>query len=256
MQRTVRIPTAAGTADAYLVKPEGDGPFPGVLMFMDAFGLRPRLGEMAARIAERGYAVLVPNLFYRDARSPLVDPDELTDSAKRGAAFGRLLPMIQGLTAGRIAADTGSYLDFLGAQEGVAPGPVAIVGYCMGGTNALRAIEAHPDRIAALASFHAGRLATDQPDSPHLAVGAIAGEVYFGHADRDQSMTPEQIKALEAALEEAGVTYTSEIYAGAQHGYTMSDTSMYDADAEQRHWINLFALLDRALPTVPGGYCS
>ena len=252
MQTTVQIPTTDGTADAYLVKPEGDGPFPGVLMFMDAFGLRPRLAEMAARVADRGYAVLVPNLFYRNAHSPLVDPAELSDPEKRGAAFGRLMPMIQALTPERIAADAGSYVDFLTAQDGVSPGPVAIVGYCMGGMNALRAIEAHPDRITALASFHGGRLVSDQPNSPHLGVGAITGEVYFGHADNDQSMTPDQIKALEAALQEAGVTYTSEVYEGAPHGYTMSDTSMYDEQAEQRHWVNLFALLDRALPSTTG----
>ena len=245
---TVRIATADGSADAYLVRPDGDGPFPGVLMFMDAFGLRPRLAAMAERIAARGRAVLVPNLLYRSAESPLVDPDDLADPEKRGAVFGRLQPMMRALTAERLAADTDSYLDFLAAVPGVADRPAAIVGYCMGGRNALVAIEAHPDRIGALASFHAGRVVTDQPDSPHLRVGAITGEVYFAHADRDQSMTPEQIKTLEAALDEAGVTYTSEVYEGAPHGFTMSDTAMYDEAAEQRHWTNLFALLDRCLP--------
>ncbi|MET0415300.1 MAG: dienelactone hydrolase family protein [Actinoplanes sp.] len=243
--QTVRIPTADGTADAYLVRPDGNGPFPGVLLFMDAFGLRPRIAEMAARIADRGYAVLAPNILYRGGPSPLVAPEELTDAEKRGAAFGRLMPLIRALTAERVAADTDAYLDFFAAQEDVAPGPVVVVGYCMGGTNALRAIEAHPDRIAALASFHAGRVVTDGADSPHLAVGRITGEVYFGHADNDQSMTPDQIKALEAELDEAGVRYTSEVYAGAPHGFTMSDTSMYDPQAEQRHWTSLFALLDR-----------
>ena len=246
--QTVQVPTADGTADAYLVRPDGDGPFPAVLVFMDAFGLRPRLAEMAERIAARGYAVLVPNLFHRSARPPLVDPEELTDAEKRGAAFGRLMPMIHELTADRIAADTGSYLDFLAGQDGIAAGPVVVVGYCMGGTNALRAIEAHPDRIAAVATFHAGRLATDQPDSPHLAVGAITGEAYFAHADDDPSMTADQIKVLEAALDEAGVTYTSEVYAGAQHGFTMADTSQYHREGEERHWRNLFALLSRVLP--------
>ena len=245
MQTTVQIPAADGTADAYLVRPDGAGPFPGVLLFMDAFGLRPRIAEMAARIAERGYTVLVPNLFYRSARSPLVQPEDLLDAEKRGAAFGRLGPMMRELTAERIAADTDAYLDFLAAQPGVAPGPVVIVGYCMGGRNALRAIEAHPDRIAALASFHAGGVVTDQPDSPHLAVGSITGEVYLAHADNDRSMSPEQIKALEAALDEAGVSYTSELYEGAPHGFTMSDTAMHHAEGEQRHWTNLFALLDR-----------
>ncbi|MFC7278225.1 dienelactone hydrolase family protein [Paractinoplanes rhizophilus] len=245
---TVQVPTADGTAEAYLVRPDGDGPFPGVLMFMDAFGLRPRLAEMAERIAERGYAVLVPNLFYRSASGPLVTAEELTDPEKRGAAFARLVPMMQRLTPARVAADTGSYLDFFAAQPGVAAGPVVAVGYCMGGRNALRAIEAHPDRIKALASFHAGGVVSDDPDSPHLAVGSITGEVYFAHADHDRSNTPEQIKTLEAALEDAGVTYTSELYEGAPHGFTMSDTAAYDAGAEERHWVNLFAVLHRNLP--------
>src|SRR5919202_6029520 len=102
---TVQVPTADGEADAYLVRPDGDGPFPGVLMFMDAFGLRPRLAEMAARIAERGYAVLVPNLLYRSAQPPLVSAEELTDPEKRGAAFGRLMPVMHLLTPARIGAD-------------------------------------------------------------------------------------------------------------------------------------------------------
>jgi carboxymethylenebutenolidase len=245
---TVQVPAPDGTADAYLARPDGDGPFPAVLFFMDAFGLRPRLEEMADRIAARGCAVLVPNLVYRSARPPLVAPDELTDADKRGAAFGRLGPMMQQLTPERIAADTGAYLDFLAAQPGVAPGPVLLVGYCMGGRNGLRAIAAHPDRIAALASFHAGNTVTDQPDSPHLGVGSITGEVYLGHADNDRSMTTEQIKTIEAALDEAGVTYASELYEGAPHGFTMSDTAMYDAKAEERHWAALFDLLDRVLP--------
>jgi carboxymethylenebutenolidase len=249
MLTTVQIPTADGTADAYLVKPDGPGPFPGVLFFTDAFGLRPRIAEMATRIADRGYAVLAVNILYRGGPSPLVEPDELTDEHKRDAVFGRLTPLIRGLTADRIAADTGSYLDFLVAQDGVADRPVLVVGYCMGGTNALRAIEAHPDRITAVATFHAGRLATDAPDSPHLRVGAITGEAYFAHADHDPSMNADQIRLLEAALDEAGVTYTSEVYTGAAHGFTMSDTAPYDRAAEQRHWVNLFALLDRALPT-------
>ncbi|MBU2663367.1 dienelactone hydrolase family protein [Actinoplanes bogorensis] len=241
----VQIPTADGTADAYFVRPDGDGPFPGVLLFMDAFGLRPRIAEMAERIAERGFAVLAPNILYRGGPSPLVSPEELADNEKRGAAFGRLMPMIQGLTADRVAADSATYLGFLHAQQGVAAGPVPIVGYCMGGTNALRAAEAHPDQINAVASFHAGRVVTDQPDSPHLAVGSLSGEVYFGHADNDQSMTPDQIQALESALGEAGVTYTSEVYTGAPHGFTMSDTAMHHPEGEQRHWENLFALLER-----------
>ena len=247
----VEITTRDGTADAYLVRPEGPGPYPGVLLFMDAYGLRPRIEEMAGAVADRGYAVLAPNLLYRGGRGSHVEAADLADPAKRGAVFGRLMPLIQQLTPALVAADTEAYLDFLAGQDRVAPGPVVVVGYCMGGTNALRAIEAHPDRIAGLASFHGGRLATDQPDSPHLSVGRITGEAYFAHADKDQSMGPEQIKTLEAALDEAGVTYTSEVYEGSPHGFTMSDTAMYHEPGERRHWENLFALLDRVLPSPP-----
>jgi carboxymethylenebutenolidase len=246
MRKTmVDVPTDEGTADAYLVRPDGEGPYAGVLMFQDGFGLRPRLKEMADRIAERGYAVLVPNLFYRAGRAPQFDTSGLRDPGQREKTIQQIMPLIQGLDTAAIIRDTRAYLDFFAAQDGVDPGPVVVTGYCMGGTNALRAIEAYPDRIKAVASFHGGRLATDQPDSPHLQVGKITGEAYFGHADNDRSMTREQIEVLEAALDAAGVRYRSEVYAGAPHGFTMADTSSYDEAGEQRHWSNLFELLDR-----------
>jgi carboxymethylenebutenolidase len=250
MRKTiVDVPTEDGVADAYLVLPGGDGPFPGVLFFMDAFGLRPRLYEMAERIAERGYAVLAPNLFYRSSRSPVVDTSNLADPEERGKVFGRLTPMMRRLDTAAITRDTRAYLDFLVGQDGVSAGPDAIVGYCMGGRNALKAIAAYPERIVALASFHGARLATEDPDSPHLQVGKIKGEVYFAHADHDHTMPQEQIDRLEAAVDEADVRFRSEIYPGAEHGFTMADTAAYSADAEKRHWEKLFELLDNALPT-------
>ena len=249
MRRTmVDVPTRDGVADAYLVRPDGSGPFPGVIVYPDAFGIRPRLTEMADRIAERGYAVLVPNLLYRGGRAPQVDLSALADPERRGEVFGTVMPHVMALTNELIVADAWSYLDHLAAQDGVAPGPVAIVGYCMGGMNAVRTAEAYPDRIAAVGSFHAGRLVTDRPDSPHLGVGAITAELYLAHADNDPSMTPENIRTLEAALDEAGVRYTSELYAGTQHGFTMADTAAYHEAGEKRHWTNLFELLARNLP--------
>lgn len=245
---TVEIPTADGTADAYLVKPDDSGPHPAVLLFMDAFGIRPRIAEMAERIAERGYVVLAPNLFYRGVRGSFVDPADLVDADKRAAAFGKIGPLMQELTPERISADTGSYLDFLDADPDVAAQPAVITGYCMGGRNGLIAISAHPDRIGGLGSFHAGHVVTEAPNSPHSGVAAITGELYFGHADNDGSMNPDHIKALEAALDAAGITYTSEVYEGAPHGYTMSDTAMYNEAGEKRHWENLFALLARVSP--------
>ncbi|MEU7917916.1 dienelactone hydrolase family protein [Micromonospora zamorensis] len=249
MQTTVDIPTSDGVADASLIRPDGDGPFPAVLLFMDAFGPRPRLVEMAERIAERGYLVLTPHLFYRGGRAPMFDLSRLAEADQRGALFAKIAPLAQALTPEAISRDTAAYLDFLAARDDVRPGPVAITGYCLGGTNALRAIEAHPDRVAAAASFHGGHLVTEAPDSPHRGVGSITGEVYFGHADADQSMTSEQIATLEQALDAAGVRYRSEVYEGAHHGFTMADTPMYDEKATERHWAALFDLLDRTLPT-------
>ncbi|WP_430789105.1 dienelactone hydrolase family protein [Actinoplanes sp. G11-F43] len=246
-QIEIEVPTADGVAEAYLSTPEGDGEAPPVLMFMDAFGLRPRIREMADRIAGQGYAVLVPNLFYRSAHGPIVSPEELADDEKRGAAFGRIMPMIQELTAGRLTADATAYLDFLTGRDGVADRPAGIVGYCMGGRSALVVASALPNRFAALASFHAGRVVTDTPDSPHLGVPSLTAEVYFGHADNDGSMTPEHVAALEVALAEAGVEYTSEVYEGAPHGFTMSDTSMYHEAGEKRHWEVLLPLFARRL---------
>ncbi|MFU8854186.1 dienelactone hydrolase family protein [Micromonospora sp. SL1-18] len=242
---TVDVPTGDGVADAYLARPDGDGPFPAVLFFTDAFGLRPAMAGMAERIAARGYVVLVPNLFYRAGRAPLIDLSTLADADRRGALFKQLRPMMRALTPEVAARDSAAYLDFLARQPGVASGPAAITGYCMGGMNALRAVEAHPDRIVAAAVFHAGRLVTDAPDSPHLAVGSVAGELYFGHAHRDPSMTAGQIATLDKALDAAGVTYRSEVYTGAAHGYTQSDTPVYDERAAERHWAALFDLLDR-----------
>jgi carboxymethylenebutenolidase len=244
----VEVATDDGVADAYLVLPDGPGPHPGVLMYQDAFGIRPRLVQMADRIAERRYAVLVPNLLYRGGPAPQFDPADLAKPSKRERIFEKIFPYVLALDADRITRDTKAYLDFFAAQSGVAPGPVAIVGYCMGGMNALRAIEAYPDRIKALASFHAGRLVTDRPDSPHILVGNITGEAYFAHADQDRNMTAEDIRVLETTLAVDGVTYRSEIYEGAQHGFTMADTPAYQEAGEKRHWVNLFDLLDRALP--------
>ncbi|BFU41819.1 dienelactone hydrolase family protein [Krasilnikovia sp. MM14-A1004] len=241
----VDIPTEDGVADAYLVRPEGAGPWPGVLVYPDAFGLRPRLFEMADRIAGHGYVVLVPHLLYRAGRAPLFDLSGLSDPDQRQRIIGQVMPLVMRLDNETITHDSRAYLDFFAAQDGVAAGPVAIVGYCMGGTNAVRAAAAFPDRIAAVAAFHAGRLVSDAPDSPHVLARRITGEAYFAHADQDPSMTAEQIETLERALDAAGVRYHSEVYPGAQHGFTMADTAAYQPEGEQRHWENLLALLDR-----------
>jgi carboxymethylenebutenolidase len=241
----VDISTRDGVADAYLSRPRGqEGSHPGVLFIMDAFGLRPRIEEMVDRIAARGFVVLAPNVLYRAGRASKAEIPDLEDPARRDPFFARLRPAMAELTPERIDADGASYLDYLG---GLASPPFAITGYCMGGRIGWRIAATHPERVAALAAFHAGGLVSDGEDSPHLSAGAISAELYFGHADNDQSMTQEHVAALERALEEAGVQYRSELYEGAAHGYTMSDTAAYDEAAAERHFTELFALLDRTI---------
>ncbi|KUL36817.1 dienelactone hydrolase [Streptomyces sp. NRRL F-4489] len=242
------LPTPDGTADAYLAHPDDGAPHPGVLLYMDAFGLRPALEEMARRLAGHGYTVLVPNVLYRAGRAPLVELPDHINPAERPDIFGKLAPIMQALTPERAMRDAGAYLGWLAGSPLVSDGPVGTTGYCMGGVLAVRTAAAFPDRVAAAASFHAGRLVTDAEDSPHRLLRPITAELYFGHADHDQSMTAEHIETLEGALDAAGVRYRSELYEGAHHGYTQPDTAAYHAEANERHWQALLDLLSRTLP--------
>lgn len=237
---TIEVKTEDGVADAYLSG--SDGASHGVLFLIDAFGLRPRIEEMADRIAERGYAVLAPNIFYRAGRAPLFELPDMSDPDNRAAVFAKVKPLIAELTPERIVADGRAYLDFLGHE---AEGPVAITGYCLGARMGWRIAAAYPERVAALAGFHGGGLVTEAEDSPHRSAQQLRAELLFGHADNDQSNTPEQIRTLEQTLDAAGVRYRSEVYSGAAHGYTMADTAAYDEAAAERHFSELFALLER-----------
>jgi carboxymethylenebutenolidase len=241
----VDIPTPDGTADAYLVHPGDGGPSPAVLLYMDAFGLRPQLTSMADRLAGAGYTVLVPNVFYRHGRAPVVDLPDFIDPGARPELFESIGPMMQALTPELAMRDAGAYLDWLADRPETADGPVALTGYCMGARLALLTAGTYPERVAAAAGFHGGRLATDAPDSPHLVADKITAELYFGHADADPSLPVEQIERLEKALTEAGVRHRCEVYPGAHHGFTQADTASYDRAGDERHWEALLDLLKR-----------
>ncbi len=247
----VDVPTPDGSADSYLVRPEGDRPAPAVLLFMDAIGLRPRLVDMADRIAARGYAVLVPNLFFRAGRAPVIaDVVRRLQTEERDAVFGELRPLMQALTPEVAARDTAAYVAFLEHRPGVSTTAIATVGYCFGGALALRAAAQLPDRVVAVASFHGGNLAPDDPAGPQHVLPGVHAEVYAAHADQDASMPPEQQERFEAALAAAGVPHACELYEGAAHGFTVADMPVHDPAAEARHWAALLGLLDRRLPAA------
>ena len=229
----VDVQTEDGVAQAHLATPRG-GPYPAVLLYMDAFGLRPQIERMADRLASEGYVALAPNVFYRDHDADLGTSD-----------FAVLREYMKALTPDAVERDARAYLDFLSARDDVADGPVGVTGYCMGGRLALLTAGRLPERVAAAASFHGGNLASDAPESPHLLADRIRAEVYVAHADQDRSMPPEQMERLEAALE--GVTHRAELYEGARHGFTMSDLEVYDEQADERHWRELLGLLARTI---------
>ncbi|TVT42403.1 dienelactone hydrolase family protein [Amycolatopsis rhizosphaerae] len=238
--KTLRIPTTGGQADAFAAFPGQGERHPGVLMYADAFGIRPVLREVARELAGHGYYVLVPNYFYRHGPAPVIELPEHIGEEVRPAVIAQLMPLIEAHTAERVVSDADAYLRFLTTQPEVSAGPVAVTGYCFGGLLALRTAAAHPGQVAAVAAFH-GPVGADGPGS----FSRLAAQVHFGHAETD--ITPEALDELNRALDTAGVDYTSEIYPGTVHGFTMSDTDAFNPGALQLHWDRLLSLLDRAL---------
>ncbi|MFD7665018.1 dienelactone hydrolase family protein [Streptomyces sp. NPDC059788] len=243
--KTVQIPTADGRADAFAACPDSGERHPGVLLYMDAFGLRPELEKKARELAEHGYYVLVPNVYYRHGPAPVAELPEHIGEENRSAVFAQLMPLIEAHTTERVLSDADAFLRFLTAQPEVGDGPVGLVGYCLGAVLAMRTAAAHPDKVAAVAGFHPGALVTDAPDSPHRLVPRLTAQVHLGLAEGD--LTPEGISELNQALDAAGVDYTTETYPGAIHGFTMSDTGAFDPSALQRHWDRLLPLFGRTL---------
>lgn len=247
---TLRIPTPDGQADAFAAFPDGGGRHPGVLLYTDAFGVRPVLRERARELAEHGYSVLVPNLYYRHGPAPVTELPEHIGEDVRPAIIARLVPLIEAHTTERILRDADAYLRFLTARPEVGAGPFAVIGYCVGAALAMRTATAHPDQVAAVACFHPGFLVTGAPDSPHRLVPELTAAVHIGLAEND--MRPETIHELDQALDAAGVGHTTEIYPGTVHGFTMSDTDAFDPAALRHHWDRLLRLLHHALPSGRG----
>jgi len=248
VSETVDVAAADGTADAFFTRPAAGGPHPAVLLYMDAYGIRPAVEAHARRLAGHGYCVFVPNVFYRSGRSPVIENIEVEIRAEdRAGLFAKLMPMIKALTPEAAIRDSQAWLAFLRARPEVREAPIGTVGYCMGGRLALRMAGEFADAVAAAASFHGGSLATGEDDSPHLSAVRAAGELYIGHADNDRSMDPEQMGRLTQALADAHVRHTAELYVGAQHGWTQTDTPAYDEPSAERHWMRLLELFDRVL---------
>jgi carboxymethylenebutenolidase len=204
---------------------------------------------MASRLAAAGYTVLMPNLFYRFGKPPVVDFAAGFDNEETKK---RVAELRAPLTPEAVESDAGAYVDFLAGQKGVSGDSIGVVGYCFAGSVALRAAAARPDRVAAAASFHGGGLCTDAPTSPHLLLPRIKARLYFGHAVEDRGMPPEAIDRLDQALAAWGGVYESEVYEGARHGWTVPDSPVFNGPQAERAFAKLTGLCAQALQTTEG----
>ena len=246
MKTDVTIPTPDGDSRAFVFTPNsGSGPWPTAILYMDAPAIRPAMFEMGERLAEAGYYVLLPDVFWRagpyrpldivKARSG--DPDE-------AALFQKLRAST---SADKQMVDTRAYLDWLSAQPQARADRVGVTGYCMGGGIALRAAGTFPDRVAAAASFHGGNLATDEDNSIHKLAPKMKAKILVAGADEDRSFDQAQCERLSKALEEAHLDAEVSIWKGLKHGWVPTDMPVHDAEGAERHWTELVRLFDEVL---------
>ncbi|OBI19342.1 dienelactone hydrolase family protein [Mycobacterium sp. E2497] len=241
------ITTPDGTCTVSLFTPDGPEaqvPWPGVVMYPDAGGVRDTFDQMAAKLAGYGYTVLLPDVYYRSGDwAPFDMATVFGDERERRRLFG----MIGGLTPDKMASDAGAFFDYLAARAEVSGERFGVCGYCMGGRTSLVVAGRVPERVAAAASFHGGGLVTDTADSPHLLADRMRASVYVGGAKDDASFTREDAEQLEKALTAAGVRHTIEWYP-AGHGFAVPDNAPYDPAAAERHWQAMTEVFASALP--------
>lgn len=238
-EEDVIVPTKDGQADAALFFPEGQGPWPAVLIWPDIMGLRPVFRQMAKRLARSGYVVLVVNPFYRIRPAPVVAADfSFADPADREAIFA----LRAKLTDQHVERDAADFIAFLKAKDMTAAGGVAALGYCLGGGFAFRSAAVKPDEVAAVASFHGSDLATASEASPHLLVGQTKSAYLIQIAKNDDEADPDAKAKLAEAFDDAGISARIDVCA-ANHGWCVAGSAAHDATEADRAWARLLGML-------------
>lgn len=238
------IITSDGAMETFCVRPERGGPYPAVLMLMDAPGIREELYDMARRLATVGYSVLLPNLYYRAGRDTKYGPDVLV---KESAEWMAMRAIRTKMAIPPVMADVGAMLDFIDERGIAKPGPVGVHGYCMSGPYALAAAARYPDRIAAAASFYGTWIVSDAEESPHATLGRAKGELYISCAEHDDLAPPDMVAELNRLFEASGAKGELEIHPGTHHGFAFPGRRIYDKPSAERHWERLIALYRRNL---------
>ncbi len=240
----VDVKTPDGIADAYFVHP-AKGKYPGVLIWPDIFGLRPTFKNMATRLAESGYSVLVINPFYRTQKAPTApEHPDFNDPPTRQA----LMALASSLNPATALTDGKAFVAYLDSQPSVdKKKKLGTTGYCMGGPFVLRTAASFPDRIGAGATFHGGGLVTDKPESPHLLIPQMKAHFLIAIAENDDQKQPEAKDVLRAAFAKAHLPAEIEVYAGTLHGWCPPDSQVYNQTQAERAWSRLLALFSNSL---------
>jgi carboxymethylenebutenolidase len=250
-EKTIEIPTADGRMETFITHPEADGPFAPVLIYMDVWGLREELYDIARKVAVVGYYVLLPDLYYRQGRirhrwlnegGQMISMHNLDPERQ-----ARVCAPLQKLSDAMVVADSGAILKFLAQGEPVRYGAVGSIGYCMGGRHVICVAGAYPERFVAGACLHGTQLISERDDSPHRLADRLRGELYCGFAENDPNATPPIRQALSEAFAGCPVNYFYELHPGAEHGYALPDRDIHDKRAANRDWELIFALFRRQL---------
>src|SRR5436190_14654148 len=243
IDQQIEIPTRDGHVTTFISHPERGGPHPVILFYMDAPGIREELRDMARRLATSGYYVMLPNLYYRSNVMELGPLSADPESPERK----RMFQLMTSLDIAMVMEDTRALLAHADGQSAARKDIVGAVGYCMSGRYAINAATHFPDRVRAAASIYGTQLATDQPDSPHLAGRKTKAELYFGCAETDIYAPIETIEKLRQSMKDDGANAEVEIYPGTHHGFAFPKRPVYDKTAAERHWERLLALYRRNL---------
>ena len=244
VEEPIEIHMSDGTSEGFLYRRDDGHPLPGVIHLTDIGGIRPAQREMARRLAEAGYCVLMPNIFYRTGRPPMLQIAGKPGDEQR---MKRIAEISAPMTPEAMRRDTADYINFFANRSSVRRGMMGAVGYCFAGGMALRIAATHADRIAAVASFHGGRLFTEDPSSPHLLLPRVRAQLYFGHAVDDRSMPAEAIAKFNITLQTWGGKYESEVYEGCHHGWTVPDNPAFNSEQANVAFGKLTNLFQSAL---------
>lgn len=241
IERDVIVTTKYGQMPSFTCHPDSGGPFPAIIFYMDAPGIREELRNMARRIAKQGYFVVLPDMYYRMGHIRF-------DIARRNDAMSAIIrPTMNHLTNEMVMDDTAGLISYIDAQDAAKNGAIGCVGYCMSGRHITNALSRYPDRMKAGASLYGVGIVTEAEDSPHLALNKVQGELYYAFAETDQTVPDFVIPTLRPALEAAGVASEVDVYPGTFHGFAFPERPVYDHHAAEDSWRKIFAMWARHL---------